>query len=358
MRLFFAVLATCLLVPATASATVVSSQGGTITLAGTEAGEPISIAVRGGLRTLGDTYRAIGFQPGETYVAGPGCTQGRENDVECPVEGVTQILVVGGGGNDTVSLGVTTPTVRIEGGEGDDDLTMGPSQAPQVFDGGAGNDTIRVGGQHPGAAATVLAGEGDDQLTLSGNAIADGGAGADRILSHAPAGAPDDIAGGEGDDTLLVSGPAADSVAGGAGNDDIDVTNEDDGAAQPDEVTCGAGTDRTQADANDRLAADCEKAPVVMPKLAKVTAKPNSKGVAFVFTLNRVAKVRIRIERRGAGGRFKTVRTLESRFLRPGERRLNFRGKQVKRGRYRATLTAIAGPYKSRPSRVKFRVVK
>lgn len=74
----------CLLAPATASATVVSSEGGMLTLACTDAGEPISIAVRGGLRTLGDTHRAIGFQPGEIYVAGPGCTQGRENDVECP----------------------------------------------------------------------------------------------------------------------------------------------------------------------------------------------------------------------------------------------------------------------------------
>jgi Ca2+-binding RTX toxin-like protein len=358
MRLFLAVLATCMLVPATASATVVSSQGGTITLAGTDAGEPISIAVRGGLRTLGDTYRAIGFQPGETYVAGPGCTQGGENDVECPVEGVTQILVVGGGGNDSVSLGVTTPAVRIEGGEGDDDLTLGPTQAPQVIDAGAGNDTVRVGG-HPGSPTTVLGGEGDDQLTLTaGNATADGGAGNDRVVFGDPDGAPTDIAGGDGDDTLLISGPAADRIAGGAGNDTIDATNEDDDAAQPDDVTCGAGTDSTQADANDRLAADCEKPAVVMPKLAKVTAKPNSKGVAFVFTLNRNAKLRIRIERRGAGGRFKTVRTLKSQYLRPGKRRLNFRGKQVKPGRYRATLTAIAGPYRSKPSRVRFRIVK
>ncbi len=263
MRLFVALVAACLLAPATASATVVSSQGGTITLAGTDAGEPISIAVRGGLQTLGDTYRAIGFQAGETYVAGPGCTQGRENDVECPVEGVTQIVVAGGGGNDTISLGVTTPAVRIEAGDGDDDVSLAPTQAPQVIDAGAGNDTIRVAGQ-PAAPTTVLGGEGDDQLSLlAGNATADGGAGTDRVVSGGPAGAPNDIAGGEGGDTLLVSGPAADRIAGGAGNDDIDATNEDDAAAAPDDVTCGAGTDRTQADAGDRLAADCETPPVV-----------------------------------------------------------------------------------------------
>jgi hypothetical protein len=106
-------------------------------------------------------------------------------------------------------------------------------------------------------AAGVLIGLGGNDTLIAGDAHGDkvdGGAGDDLIE------------GGFGDDTL-VGGPGRDTVNGdrksrcneyhcdylGLGNDTIDVR---DGAI--DSVTCGVGTDRVIADADDVVAADCE----------------------------------------------------------------------------------------------------
>src|SRR5262245_29990015 len=91
------------------------------------------------------------------------------------VANTTEIVVSGGNGDDTISLGnAALPPAQLFGGNGDDVLTGG-SGADQLF-GGNGNDTLNGG-------------DGDD--------ILDGGAGNDRVV------------GGKGTDTAFL----------GAGND-------------------------------------------------------------------------------------------------------------------------------------------
>src|SRR5262245_21978665 len=104
------------------------------------------------------------------------------NDGAIPIDGgqatvanTTEIVVSGGNGDDTISLGnAALPPAQLFGGNGNDVLSGG-SGADQLF-GGNGNDTLNGG-------------DGDD--------ILDGGAGNDRVV------------GGKGTDTAFL----------GAGND-------------------------------------------------------------------------------------------------------------------------------------------
>jgi RTX calcium-binding nonapeptide repeat (4 copies)/Thrombospondin type 3 repeat len=85
-----------------------------------------------------------------------------------------------------------------------------------------------------------------------------GGPGADRVESGLAA---DEVSGGEGNDALqggggddVLSGDqGADLLAGGAGSDRIAARD-----GETDDVTCGDGADRVEADTLDRVAADCE----------------------------------------------------------------------------------------------------
>lgn len=100
--------------------------------------------------------------------------------------------VIGGSGNDSLSVGDFTGSV-VRGGDGNDTINGAATNASSLF-GDAGNDSVTGGS----AADTIDGGAGDDVLT--------GAAGNDTIL------------GGEGND-IIIGGAGADSLTGGAGND-------------------------------------------------------------------------------------------------------------------------------------------
>ena len=108
--------------------------------------------------------------------------------------------------------------------------------------------------------AVLRGGPGADELR--GNAAFDvllGGDGADRV---AGGGGPDRIAGDAGDDTLAGEdgdddadgGLGRDRIDGGAGADAVHARD-----GQADEIVCGAGEDRVEADTLDDVAGDCER---------------------------------------------------------------------------------------------------
>jgi Ca2+-binding RTX toxin-like protein len=133
---------------------------------------------------------------------------------------------------------------RLHGGIGRDDLN-GEAGADRVF-GGVGRDAVYGG---PGADLAD-GGRGDDYL--AGDTEADdlrGGPGHDRLFGSRGA---DRLDGGAGDDTLQ-GGLGPDRLRGGAGDDAIDARD-----GRREQVRCGAGTDRVEADRGDRVAG-CER---------------------------------------------------------------------------------------------------
>jgi hypothetical protein len=154
------------------------------------------------------------------------------------------------GGNDTVTGAAGSRLIgAISGDDGDDVYDMNgiseliqpvpPSFADVSFAGGAGNDTITVGPE--GIVGRLLGGEGDDVFDLSG-AIGASTAEEGPVLPPVVAGSGDDtidvrtsarvfgaVVGGAGADTIRYAGEFVDlggdgiGIAGGAGNDTIDV---------------------------------------------------------------------------------------------------------------------------------------
>jgi Ca2+-binding RTX toxin-like protein len=183
--------------------------------------------------------------------------------------------VLGGTGADTLVAGSTGS--ELIGAAGDDSLVGGagadrllgdreagdPGSGNDTLDGGAGADTMRGGDgidtatyasrAHPvtvtldDVAGDGEAGENDNVRSDIENVV--GGARDDVLAGSATANV---LVGGGGSDRLTGAG-GADALDGGAGDDVIDAA---DGAA--DTVTCGAGSDSVQADAQDAVAADCE----------------------------------------------------------------------------------------------------
>lgn len=226
----------------------------------------------------------------QPLTAGAGCTPG--TPVLClPGDAVVDL----GGGADRFSNPYANRSVTVNGGAGDD--TIAANGNITTVHGGAGGDTIDVNAN----GNPVATGEGgDDHLrggwanvfktTLSGDADNDlvvgwslgddlsGGAGNDQLFStlgrgKADGGSGNDVIvnlgvraggftalGGSGADTIVGTPDGTDVVDAGAGNDIVDVT----GASDPefpvsDTVTCGDGKDTVYADADDEVAADCEK---------------------------------------------------------------------------------------------------
>jgi uncharacterized secreted protein with C-terminal beta-propeller domain len=125
-------------------------------------------------------------------------------------------------------------TIRIVGGAGNDTITInipGNTRIRTVLDGGTGNDTI-TGSD---GSDTILGGQGNDTLSGGrGNDTLRGGAGADSL------------AGGLGNDTL--QGEAgADTLRGGAGQNALD------GGAGVDAFYGTRANDRVRLGAGERL---------------------------------------------------------------------------------------------------------
>lgn len=148
------------------------------------------------------------------------------------------------------------------GTEGADELRLAQVGTPSVLTGLGGNDRLRGG-------------DGEDRL--------DGGVGDD----HLDAGFGDDrIVGGPGRDTIF--GDLAGGDCGPAwckypyGNDMIEARD-----GEVDSITCGAGTDIVEADAQDVVAPDCEDVrraaapkPDPTPGPGKDPVKPDAGGGA------------------------------------------------------------------------------
>jgi Ca2+-binding RTX toxin-like protein len=170
------------------------------------------------------------------------------------------IRVAGGAGNDHVENSANG-FVRLDGGDGDDTLVTGPTASAYLL-GGAGADLLASSG-----GCCAIASYGDHEatgvrVTLDGMAN-DGVAGeGDDVRTSGVVGSPgpDVIVGDAGANSLTGSG-GADVLDGGGGDDSIDATVQDlrDGPDGPDTVTCGAGNDEVMADANDKVAVDCER---------------------------------------------------------------------------------------------------
>jgi Ca2+-binding RTX toxin-like protein len=146
------------------------------------------------------------------------------------VANTTEIVVAGGNGDDTISLGnAVLPPAQLFGGNGNDALTGGAG-ADQLF-GGNGNDTLNggdgddmlVGGN---GNDTVIGGKGTDTAFL--------GNGNDTFIWN-PGDGNDVVDGGRGFDTLVFNGKATGEIfsidANGSGatfnraNGTIDLTS-------------------------------------------------------------------------------------------------------------------------------------
>jgi hypothetical protein len=129
------------------------------------------------------------------------------------VANTTDIVMSGGNGDDTISLGnAALPPAQLFGGPGNDTLTGG--SGADLLDGGADDDTLNGG-------------NGDDLLF--------GGAGDDRVVGDK---GTDTAFLGAGNDTFVWNpGDGNDTVVGGAGFDTLDFL----GANIKETITISAG---------------------------------------------------------------------------------------------------------------------
>jgi Ca2+-binding RTX toxin-like protein len=169
----------------------------------------------------------------------------RSGAVAC--SGISEVDVVGGGGNDRIDLSGVGPDVGFgqrdlpggfghgtgaaaDLGEGADAYAGGHSAFNLVL-GGGGNDHLSGGGLRD----SLQGGANDDTLAAgAGRDVVVGGAGRDKLKG----GIDDDLLSGNSGDDLLVGGAGADLLGGGAGMDRLS------GGPGPDELIGGAGKDR------------------------------------------------------------------------------------------------------------------
>jgi Ca2+-binding RTX toxin-like protein len=246
-----------LVVPAGArAATEVSIERGAITAQGDGAANVVTLARSGNVFAVTDTTGVTAL---------PGCTAAG-NTATCPAAGVDSIDVLGGPGNDTLTVDPGSELgadVSVDGEEGDDRLRGGvgddefvDSAGNDTYNGGGGGDTFLDG---PGND-TYAGGTDDDPfqstdvmdfskgqpgVTVTLDAVAnDGPAGqannvgsdieavvgtpGDDTITGGPS--PDDFEGEGGNDVLagnggndaLAGGPGNDRLVGGPGDDELD----------------------------------------------------------------------------------------------------------------------------------------
>ena len=206
----------------------------------------------------------------------------RVDAVEHTFPNITDVSVLGHGGNDTITSNF--PGARLNGMDGDDDILFFGNGTTSVLIGGNGNDIIR-GGSGPdeiyGSAGndeligragndllfggpgidvirgisgrnTIFGNAGDDEIFGgTGSDEIDGGIGNDTVFGGAGA---DVIRGGDGLNILdggvagdtIIGGTSRDVIFGGAGNDSIfglDGNDRLEGGAGSDEIIGGFGND-------------------------------------------------------------------------------------------------------------------
>jgi Ca2+-binding RTX toxin-like protein len=263
--------APCLDAVTTDVATVTTTD--TITVTGTGEGNQLTIDLSGGA-----------FAPGKTPEA-----DAADSEIEWSVDlgpnGTVSVL--GGAGNDAITVGAdginlnavealgdadvvlaNTPVIGIDGGSGDDQLsaaggqgtgatvggvTLGGGDGDDFVDGGLGGDVLS-GGEGTDTLDFRTATDGVQVDLLAGTATATGidtvaefenvkGSGfADNVMGD---GGPNTISAGGGDDTIHGSA-GADVIRGGDGLDAIYGGDDDDllrGGTGKDQILGGAGQD-------------------------------------------------------------------------------------------------------------------
>jgi hypothetical protein len=259
VRLVAVIAAALFIVPASASASVVSLDPGapdappriTYTASSGEANK-LNVTVAGATAQVDD--------PGAgTVTPGTNCAAVTPKKVTCtnPNGNTIQILLA------TLGDGADTATVAgagssLDGGPGNDTLTGGASQdflkgggGTDTLKGNAGNDTLSDGDTSGSANKDTLDGGADsDTVDYAARTAAvtvdlvdpagDGETGENDVLTGI-----ENIGGGSGNDVLRGT-DVANSIGGGAGNDEIDGRGGDDqltGADGNDTLIGGAGVD-------------------------------------------------------------------------------------------------------------------
>jgi Ca2+-binding RTX toxin-like protein len=259
---------------------------------------------------LGDGNEAIGGEVSYEARAEPLRFQAGVGGGAGETDRISEALIVGGSGDDTLVAG--TGAESFEGAGGDDTL-VGNARENWLY-GGPGNDRL-VGGDGEdmlvgGSGDDVMEGGGGNDRILewsersafgpeqrnvpvdesNGNDEAQGGPGDDRIdlgvgadVIHGEEGS-DSLIGGAGADTVdgeggndgLVGGTGPDHLSGGSGNDRFFAGPQpvagpyypavpDKGPSGPDAIACGPDDDAAKIDAADSVN-ECEKV-VLKPNL-------------------------------------------------------------------------------------------
>jgi len=146
----------------------------------------------------------------------------------------------------------------VDGGVGADDISGGVGG--DFVLGGGGPDNIKGGPSTPDAsepANAFVCAPGDVSIVgtqqlygENGNDILSGGPDNDFLVGGA---GRNDLSGNGGDDCLALFGAPNERVSGGDGDDIIGAAD-----GNGDDVFCGTGLDTVLADAEDRVAANCE----------------------------------------------------------------------------------------------------
>jgi Ca2+-binding RTX toxin-like protein len=218
-----------LAIPALASASTLTNNGGTYSFTGSGAVNSMSVNASPG---------SIGFADVENIaVSGTSagsCTGNGTTSVTCTTAPVS-IATDFGGGNDTGNVNVLGFTnafpVTGQGGAGDDQFTINTQfsngTSTLTLDDSSGNDTLQTNGQTVVAAnsvqyGTVNGGIGDDLVV--GNDLVNGNGGNDTLRAANSSNHAVTLDGGTENDLFLMDNGSAASeiVKGGSGTDTVD----------------------------------------------------------------------------------------------------------------------------------------
>jgi len=228
-----AVLAASALTPTAAEAGTVSLVGSKLTHAPSP-GQNSKLGVT--YKEKSSALRVTEEGPGATVTAGPGCNT-KDGAVQCPLNKVSAISLLGGDGDDILYNATWIPAI-LDGQSGSDTL-YGGFGADELI-GGSGTDTADYS-YRTRALSVDLDGEADDGAAGEGDSVASD---------------VESIVGGSANDKLS-GGPGPNRLSGGGGMDTI--ISRDSAA---DTVTCGNESDSVAADPADSVAADCESVDV------------------------------------------------------------------------------------------------
>ena len=265
-----------------------------------------------------------------------------------------------GGGGTEAPVTVTLDGVANDGRPGERDQVTDVERikllVPATIDAAALPGPVELQVFNTSAAGSRLVGTAGDD-TLTGYAYDDtivGGAGADTIFGGY---GNDAITGGPGRD--VINGDSVTGSIAAYGNDVIDARD-----GEVDDVTCGVGTDRVIADADDVVAPDCEtverpgvvvpdqhqddppvaRLKVTVPK--KLTVAAVRRGVRVAVTVPAAGALTLSLARR-SGRTAITVASGSATVKRAGSAKVTLKlrrgqAKALRRGAY--TLTAKLRP--------------